>query len=125
MRPVRAPVVPRVCTEPGGAAVPLEDRVRRMLAVGERGPVNVYGPPGSGKSTALAHLAAVLPPELDVVLLDGGTYLRAVDAAGPGRFVVFASRERNQTSTLPAFVMAPWGLDDWIAYLVNTGRRDR
>src|SRR4051794_39580038 len=95
VRPVRAPVVPRVCAAAGGAAVPLESRVRALRAAGVRGPVNVYGPPGSGKSTALAHLAAVLPPELGVVLIDDGTYPWAVNEGGGGRFVVFASRERQ------------------------------
>src|SRR5436305_5616594 len=80
--PVRAPVVPRVCAAAGGAAVPLESRVRALRAAGVRGPVNIYGPPGSGKSTALAHLAAVLPPELDVLLIDDATYERAVNEGG-------------------------------------------
>lgn len=128
VRPVRAPVVPRVCGEPGGAAVPLEDRVRGLLAAGQRGPVNVYGPFGSGKSTALAHLAAALPRELDVVLIDDGTFPRAVNAgvdAGLGRLVVYTSQQRDRQANVPTFVMGPWGPDDCIAYLVNTGRRGR
>src|SRR3954447_10110734 len=92
VRPCRAPVVPRVCSVPGGAAVRFEDRVRALLAVGERGPVNVYGPPGSGKSTALAHLAAVLPPELPVYLSDDGRGLWANPAAGY-RLTIYTSRE--------------------------------
>src|SRR4051812_10816773 len=56
--PFRAPVVPRACATPGGAALPLHERIKKLLDAGARGPVNVYGPGGSGKSVALAHVAA-------------------------------------------------------------------
>src|SRR5690242_21633949 len=69
--PRRATVLPRVCREAGGAALPLEQHVRRLLDAGARGVVGVCGPPGSGKSTALAHVAAVLPSAAPVSFIDG------------------------------------------------------
>jgi ABC-type Na+ transport system ATPase subunit NatA len=53
-----------------GAALPLEDEVRRLLDAGVCGVVALISEAGTGKTTALQHLAAVLPPDAGIILLD-------------------------------------------------------
>ena len=55
----RAPVVPRARRLPGGETLPLDQIVMQFVRHGERGVIRVDGAPGSGKTTALRHLAAV------------------------------------------------------------------
>src|SRR5437870_3330244 len=69
IEPQRAAVRPRASAN--GEALLLEEEVRCLLDAGTRGVVALRGPTGSGKTTALQHLAAVLPPDAPVALLDG------------------------------------------------------
>ncbi len=116
-----APVVPRVLSPDGQAAVPLEGQIRSLLNAGGRGVVNVCGPPGSGKSVALQHLAAVLPADAPVSLVDN-------EEADPGTFtfdrLTLYTSEKSLAPpyVLARFEMAPWRLDDCIEYLVATHR---
>jgi uncharacterized protein YjbI with pentapeptide repeats len=126
--PACAPVTPRACAAPDGEPLPLHDHVRRLLSRRAKGLVNVFGPRGSGKSTALRHLAAVLPPDADVVLLDdksiwfagAAAHAWVTGAASGNCLVVFASRSRTDHAHLAAFRMAPWTADDAIEYLLAT-----
>src|SRR5438067_3169009 len=68
--PGRAAVIPRVHLTPGGAAVSLESVIRRLLDRGAGGRVLLLGRAGGGKSTALAHLRAILPPDAAIELYD-------------------------------------------------------
>src|SRR5687768_6653942 len=70
--PVAAPVAPRVRPVGGGEVFRLEERALRLIRSDARGLVNVCGPAGSGKTTALRHLAAVLPDDADVYFVDTG-----------------------------------------------------
>src|SRR5687767_7828973 len=115
-----APVVPRVRSKSGGAALPLHERVGLLLDSCTSGVVNVYGPRGSGKSTALAHLAATFPDHPRVRLHDGGVFER-IESAARGHVVVYASRE-PVNDALAWYEMAPWGDDDFVEYLAATNR---
>src|SRR3712207_1643030 len=120
LRRACAPVVPRVRSRSGGAALPLHDRVGLFLDSCACGVVNVYGPRGSGKSTALAHLAATFPDHPRLQLHDGGLFER-VEGAARRQVVVFASAE-PVADVLASYEMAPWGDDDCIEYLAATRR---
>ncbi len=118
--PRRATVLPRVCKEAGGAALPLEQHLRRLLDQGVRGVIGLCGPPGSGKSTALAHVAAVLPSAAPVSFIDGHV---APTALAPDRLVLQASCDVPDSHDLCAmFDMAPWTEDDCVQYLATVHR---
>lgn len=70
----RARVRPRVVAIDSGEQFLLEDEVRRLVETGQRGVVQLYGGPGSGKSTALAHLAAVLEDCQDIAFVDDAKF---------------------------------------------------
>ena len=57
-------VRPRV-VDSDGQRRPLEDVVDALLAKGITGVVVIVGPPGSGKSTAICHMAATLALRVD------------------------------------------------------------
>ena len=88
--PRRAPVVPRVRARSGGEVLPLHERVDLFLDSCTCGVINVCGPRGSGKSTALAHLALKFNDHPRLRLFDGGGYER-VENAGHNHVVVYAS----------------------------------
>ncbi|MDB5172728.1 MAG: hypothetical protein JWN51_1501 [Phycisphaerales bacterium] len=117
--PGRAPVVPRVRTHAGGAALPLERHVKGILAAGG-GVVNLFGPAGSGKSAAVEHLAEVFHGEPRLHLID-----RNVDeilSAPRGELVLFTTAGRSRFPALANLEMAPWTADDCIEYLAGTHR---
>ncbi len=58
----RARVRPRVISPETSEAIPLEDEIGTMIQAGRCGVFVIAGGPGSGKTTALRHLAAILPP---------------------------------------------------------------
>ncbi len=117
LRPMLAPVVPRVRTVDGGpdaAALPLHERVRAILdgRWGEgkpRGLVSVVGPCGSGKTVALQHLAYVLNRERPRVDLFDGEVFEPSKLRRPAGLVVYASHDVPPGPVLAAFEMAPWG----------------
>lgn len=105
LTPERAPVRPRVLTPGNGTALPLEDEVQALAAAGTRGVVYVAGPIGSGKTTALRHLAAVLPAELPVRVAaesepDAGHDV--ADRAGPTREPPVAAGRLGSPGPAPA-----------------------
>src|SRR3954462_13157330 len=74
LTPRRAVVTPRVRPFDGaGDVLPIEDRVAALLRREKHGVVNLSGPAGSGKTSALAHLLAVLPSDASVRIFDDVT----------------------------------------------------
>jgi uncharacterized protein YjbI with pentapeptide repeats len=118
--PRRGAVSPRVRSN-GLAALPLEKHIRGMLAADAHGLVNVYGEAGSGKSIALEHLAAVLPGDAPVTLVDRNSHKQL--ECPEGQLVVFTTPTRTfSLKLLAAFEMAPWTEDDCLEYLAATHR---
>jgi uncharacterized protein YjbI with pentapeptide repeats len=105
-----------------GDSLPLDAVLEDLVAGPVRGPVRLTGPAGSGKSTALAHLAHAFAGR-DVLLLDDpGTGELA--ALPPARLVVFTSSDGGAPRAIPTYRLAPWRQDEWIEYLLAT-RPDR
>jgi uncharacterized protein YjbI with pentapeptide repeats/energy-coupling factor transporter ATP-binding protein EcfA2 len=92
--PARAAVRPRVFT-PAGESFCLEDEVYPFAKNGGRGAIRLLGTAGSGKSTALRHLLATLPPELGVRVLDDPDGETLAALAGEG-LVVYAPNESDR-----------------------------
>jgi uncharacterized protein YjbI with pentapeptide repeats len=91
-----------------------------MLRADVRGAVNLCGPPGSGKSAALEHLAAILPADAPLTMHDCQQD-QQLDPP-PGELLVFTSNRPIESGILTSFEMAPWTLDDLIEYLIATHR---
>lgn len=140
LEPALAPVRPRVGLEPGGVARLLEEEVETLLAGGRPALVRLEGRPGSGRTTALRHVAAVLGAHRGLRLLDQGSELcagqwsvtvQAADApmAGarrppPGSVRAAAARAGPGKPALEmVWELLPWSDDDCLEYLMNVHPR--
>jgi uncharacterized protein YjbI with pentapeptide repeats len=120
--PLLIAVNPRVHATPCGAAQPLDKFVRRLLDSKTTGAILIWGPPGSGKTTALAHLRTTFASEPRLVLLDEPRFEeipRFRDSLG-----VIALRDELPADWLVRLQLAPWVEDDWIEYCAAR-RRER
>lgn len=122
---IRAPVRPRVLTP--GVAEPqvLEDEVRTQLEAGKCGLIELLGPPGAGKSTALGHLAAIFGESSQLVLADrpDETEFDSLLGCAQEALVIFASPASPLTPALICpWRLAPWGPDEFIEYLLARHR---
>jgi uncharacterized protein YjbI with pentapeptide repeats len=103
----------------------LADEVLRLLAIRQPRVIVLRGGPGSGKTTALRHLAAVLPLQAPVRLVDDvgadGT-LGSLDGCG---FLLCAAGSSLQQPLAGAdeFELAPWDRDALIEYLLAAHER--
>jgi uncharacterized protein YjbI with pentapeptide repeats len=118
IQPKRAPVRPRVICPASGEALPLEDEIRRLLDAGARGVVAILGEPSAGKTTALQHLAAVLPPKASVLLLDECDLGEQPDTHADC-LCIRAAQWAQAESVQASYWLAPWGDDDAIEYLLS------
>ncbi len=141
----RAAVRPHVISPETGEAILLEDEIGAMIQAGRNGLVAIAGGPGSGKTTALRHLAAILPPWAmeRIRLVDKPDDPVVAFAGADDRLVIMAAEQdqfrsgvtnpalaqikaimESPTVRASSYHLAPWGKDDLIEYLL-TEHRDR
>jgi uncharacterized protein YjbI with pentapeptide repeats/energy-coupling factor transporter ATP-binding protein EcfA2 len=122
--PQVAAVKPRVLDE-NGSDLLLETEILQLIEQEVRGYVAVLGPAGAGKSTALAHLSAVLPKVDHLVLLDSGESVSQLALRHRSdRLIVSASAPPKKLPPRKLFRLAPWNRDDVIEYTLAR-HRDR
>jgi energy-coupling factor transporter ATP-binding protein EcfA2 len=116
IQPKRAPVKPRVLCPASGEALPLEDEVRALLEAGARGVVEITGPAGAGKTTALRHLAAVLPPSDRVKFLNCPPNPSTPPLS---HHLLFCAGPLSRgVSRVASYPLAGWNEDEWLEYLL-------
>lgn len=115
--PQHATVRPRVFRGTSAEARPLEQSIHDLLASGVRGVVRLAGPAGSGKTTALRHLAAVLPPAAPVLLLDEDEPTPVLGDE-PEQLVLQAEVSSSGVPRSRVCRLARWTDDDLIEYLL-------
>jgi uncharacterized protein YjbI with pentapeptide repeats/energy-coupling factor transporter ATP-binding protein EcfA2 len=133
----QARVRPRVVSPDTGEAILLEEEIGSMIQAGRGGLVAITGGPGSGKTTALGHLAAILPPWARdrVRLIDQPDHREALDAhasdwavlqaAAADRYlVIVAPRPPSRLNRHAIYRLASWGQDDLIEYLLTAHREN-
>ena len=82
VEPKQAPVRPRVVSPHTGETLVLEDEILSLAESSRSDTIWVTGGIGYGKSTAIEHLAAVLPASVNVDLVEDDD----LDAQSAGRF---------------------------------------
>jgi len=122
LRAARAPVRPRIIASATKASLPLEDEVERWLGQGQPGSLQIVGGPGSGKSTALAHLAAIFPEHARLRILDDS--LEAKTHTDPAPFTIFVGTQKSASTRTPSLSLAPWSRDELIEYLLAAHPRE-
>ena len=110
--PQKAFVKPRVISQNSGEIVPLEDLAEMRLSLG-RGSVEIVGGPGSGKTTALAHLATLPVAERCVFVDDAAK--DQVPSVPHGKALMTSSRFPISNDSVR---LAKWTEDDVIEYLL-------
>ena len=121
--PSQAIVRPRAVCPETGESLPLEEMVESFIERHSTGAIEIVGPPGSGKTTALAHLAEVISTGCPVLYLDDAKP-EDVAAAKMLRPVIYTAKQRWPKIADVSFELSPWGEDDMIEFLLAT-RPDR
>ena len=117
IQPARAPVRPRFIAPETGETLLLEDELAALLAAGKRGVICIVGAAGSGKTTALEHLAALFGDRHDLALLDVPHVADALRLAVE-RLVICTSESPASNTAAINLQIARWGTDDLVEYLL-------
>jgi hypothetical protein len=115
IEPKRAPVKPRVYSPHTGDVIPLEDEIRELLEVNSFGQIWIVGPPGSGKTIALGHLAAVFSPSFSKINLVDSPVCDKV--RNPSVLSICTAMNAGPGISRH-FRLAPWTTDCLIEYLL-------
>lgn len=128
--PQKAAVRPRAFAPHCGEPLPLEDLVlafleERQRALADAGTIiQIEGGAGAGKSTALAHLAAVLPGAAGMAFLDGESPEIAICRKLRRETVILVSGDEDSGDVDASFELAPWTADDLLEYLLAAHPRE-
>jgi len=115
--PAPAPVKPRAISPQTGEVLPLEDEIQLWIDSGKRGRFRIVGSPGSGKTTALCHLAAVLPQSAAVSFWDDVDDQEPVHPL-PHVLVIYAGKALAAPPGVIDYPLASWEDDEAIDYLL-------
>ena len=122
VEPRRAPVEPRVFCSGSGCALRLIDEARALLDKNVCGAVAILGPPGSGKTVALEHLAAFLPTSANVIYRDEAS-ATDIQPFLLDHLVFYTPRPGSPSEpSLVSFRLAPWTRDKLVEYLAAAHR---
>jgi hypothetical protein len=120
----KARVRPRVISPVTGEALPLDDTIGQLIQDRQYKLVGLVGGPGAGKSMALRHLGAVLPPWAlaHLKLVDdpeGYADVVAFFKAENCQLVISAGCQMPPAPHQVVYRLASWSQDDLIEYLLS------
>lgn len=125
MQASRAAVKPHAISPATGETLALEDAIASWIERDARGLILVSGDVGSGRTTAIRHLAAVLPPKPHLRFVDHSDQLpEEITSKSIGDLLVITSieeegeRKRSGDCLLADYRLARWSMDDVIEYLL-------
>ena len=118
-----ARVRPRVVSPETGEAILLDDTIGQIIQEGRYQLIGLVGGPGSGKTTALRHLAAILPPWAlaHIRLVDEPRGYADIVPLGDGdcRVVISTGGHLPPAPRQVIYSLASWSQDDAIEYLLS------
>lgn len=126
MQAACAPVKPHAISPATGETLALEDAIAGWIERDARGLILVSGDAGSGRTTAIRHLAAVLPSKPHLRFVDHSDQLpEDITPKSIGHLLVITSideegnRKRTGEHILADYRLARWSMDDVIDYLLS------